>query len=59
MFFIYICGGFEGAGDFFVKYMAIVVAKGGIVGRGRNELGEAGKQEAGGRRDRQAEFWLN
>ena len=25
--------------------MAIVVAKGGIVGRGRNELGEAGKQE--------------
>lgn len=28
--------------------MAIVVAKGGIVGRGgRNELGEAGKQEAG------------
>ena len=34
MFFIYICGGFEGAGDFFVKYMAIVVAKGGIVGRG-------------------------
>lgn len=74
MFFIYICGGFEGAGDFFVKSMAIVVAKGGIVGRGRNELGEAGsrrreagggRQEAGeagggrGRRDRQAEFWLN
>ena len=27
--------------------MAIVVAKGGIVGRDRNELGEAGKQEAG------------
>ena len=55
--------------------MAIVVAKGGIVGgvemswerreAGRYGLGEAGKQEAGeageagGRRDRQAEFWLN
>lgn len=39
-----------------MKYMAIVVAKGEIVGRGRNELGEAGKQEAGeaGGTDRQS-----
>ncbi len=32
--------------------MAIVVAKGGIVGRGRNELDKAGKQVAGGGRGR-------